>query len=349
MIEMRTPILSLLATLLFVLAPLQARALEETAPTDLDTLVASLEGAWVGQDNETPMGKMGFATLFEWQNDGSLHSRSSLNSETYIDLRFWKDDSGQWNLREEGGMEGLGVQAHDLIPAGPLEGRDGHRWVLAERPDFLAVDVGLAGETMVLDVFLRGEPHVAFRLDKQPEEVRAELREQMLAMAARSPEEGVSIHDVMASATATETTPAGGRETAPDPNDPIAAARSAVNASPGDANARLALARALGDAINGDPANGPLHAFEMLQSLTTAVELDPHLAEAYHWLVGYYLNAPPIAGGSVAKASEVAHQLAEFDPNGAQQLFDQIAAREGSADGSPASGDRPRGPGGDSG
>ncbi len=76
----------------------------------------------------------------------------------------------------------------------------------------------------------------------------------------------------------------------------------------------------------------------MLQSLTKAVELDPHLAEAYHWLVGYYLNAPPIAGGSVAKASEIAQRLAEFDPTGAQELFAQIAARESGPDADPSGG-----------
>jgi len=105
-----------------------------------------------------------------------------------------------------------------------------------------------------------------------------------------------------------------------------------VAAEPSNAAARLTLARALGAAIDADPANGPRYAFEMLDSLTTAIALDPHLSEAYHWLVGYYLNAPPIAGGSIDKASEVAGRLAEFDAAGAQTLIAQIEAQRTASD-----------------
>ena len=61
------------------------------AGDEIDRLVNALEGGWVGNDNDTPFGKMGFATLFEWQEDGSLSSFSPLNSETYINLRFARD------------------------------------------------------------------------------------------------------------------------------------------------------------------------------------------------------------------------------------------------------------------
>ena len=84
----------------------------------------------------------------------------------------------------------------------------------------------------------------------------------------------------------------------------------------------------LGSAINSDPMNGPLYAGEMYKSLKKSIELDPQLTEAYHWLVGYYLNAPPIAGGSVALAEETARQLAEFDAEGAAPLLGEIASRK---------------------
>jgi hypothetical protein len=322
----RINLLSLFAMLSLAITPIHGEAGVTTPSTDLDALVAALEGGWIGQDNETPMGSMGFATLFEWEEDGSLHSRSALNSETYIDLRFSRDDDGRWILREEAGMEGLGVHQYSLVPAGRIGTEGSYRWVYAEKPDFLTVDVGLEGETMMLDVSLRGEPHVAFRLDKQPEELWPQMREQMLAQASQSPEEGVSIHDVVTEAPEPVACD-GAHDAANEAGDPIASARRAVVADPGNAKARLALAEALGAAIDEDPANGPRHAFEMLQSLTTAVELDPQLAEAYHWLVGYYLNAPPIAGGSVAKASEVAYSLAEFDPAGSKELLELISER----------------------
>lgn len=48
---------------------------------------------------------------------------------------------------------------------------------------------------------------------------------------------------------------------------------------------------------------------------------------AYHYLVGYYLNAPTIGGGSIDKAEETARTSAEFDPERSERLIGQIAAR----------------------
>jgi tetratricopeptide (TPR) repeat protein len=48
--------------------------------------------------------------------------------------------------------------------------------------------------------------------------------------------------------------------------------------------------------------------------LQTAVELDPANVEARMFLAGFYLNAPPIAGGSVKKAKEQAGIIVTYDP-----------------------------------
>ncbi len=250
----------------------------DATPTEVDALIASLEGGWIGEATETPMGNMGFATLFEWQPDGSLHSRSSLNGETYIDLRFSKNEEGIWILTEEAGMEGLGVQSYSLRPVGQVGEEGLHRWVYAERPGFLSVDVGVDDESMRLDVRLRGEPHVAFRLDKQPRETWAQMKQLMLTKAQQSPDEGISIHEVVAVRASTVAE----NDAARDLADPIATSRQAVADQPASAPARLTHAKALGSAIDGSPANGPRYAFEMLESLTTAIELDPSLSEAYH-------------------------------------------------------------------
>jgi hypothetical protein len=296
-----------------------------TLERDVEALVSALEGGWEGEDNMTPFGKMGFVLLFDRQADGSLHARSSLNSETYIDLRFSRDEAGRWILREEAGMEGSGAQAHSLVPAGPHG--DMYRWVYEENPGYLTIDVGLEGDTMAMDVTLRGREHVSFRLDRMPTEALPSLRRELALAARQSPAEGVSIRDVVEYPPGLTAAPESETEASTDPVD---LARREVGVAPESAEAHLALARALGEAINRDPATGPLYAFEMLTSLERSIELDPKLAEAYHWLVGYYLSAPPIAGGSIAKAEETARRLAQFDPQGGEELLAQVASsREG--------------------
>lgn len=321
-------ILALAALAALVLdAPAAAGATTAPPEPDVEALISGLEGGWEGEDNQTPFGRMGFVLLFDRQPDGSLHARSSLNSETYVDLRFLRDDVGRWILREEAGMEGSGVQAYSLVPAGLHEKM--YRWVYEENPGFLSIDVGLEGDRMAMDVTLRGREHVSFRLDRMPAEALPGLRRELALAAQQSPADGVSIRDAVEYPPAPPAVaPTRGEEAA----DPVDLARYEVAMAPENAEAHLALARALGDAINRDPATGPLYAFEMLAALERSIELDPRLGEAYHWLVGYYLNAPAIAGGSVAKAEETARRLAEFDPQGGEELLAQVASRRGDSE-----------------
>ena len=72
---------------------------------------------------------------------------------------------------------------------------------------------------------------------------------------------------------------------------------------------------------------GALYAGEMLDSLKTALELDPRLVETYHWLAGYYMNAPPIAGGSLDEAEAIAQRLAAVDKDSGRALLAQVEAR----------------------
>ena len=310
-----------LAVLLFASTPVAAAARPGGVRDELGELIGSLVGGWASEHNETPFGNMPFSAVFEWQDDGSLHSRSPLNSETYIDLRFARDEKGRWMLHEEAAMEGQGIQRYSLAPAAGLTDRGLHRWVWEQNPEFLSIDVGVIEETMHLDVILRGRPHVSFRLDRQPEESWPEMKRELVAQGELSPEEGVSIFEAVSQPPILPADAEAGDD------DPIALARRAVAQRPDDAEAQLELARRLGAAINDDPANGPRYAFEMLRALTTAVDLDPQLVEAYHYLVGYYLSAPPIAGGSIERAEETAQALAELDPDGATSLLAMIAER----------------------
>ena len=124
----------------------------------------------------------------------------------------------------------------------------------------------------------------------------------------------------------TEDAPTGPAGSESDP-DPIALAREHVAADPGNGAVYLDLARVLGSAIQQDTAaNGPRYSFEMLGALEKAIELEPELEEAYHWLVGYYTNAPAIAGGSIDKAVKTARQLESFNPTRGKALLAQIEA-----------------------
>ncbi|UCF66329.1 MAG: hypothetical protein JSV80_11075, partial [Acidobacteriota bacterium] len=283
---------------------------------EMDEWARALEGGWAGEQNETPFGPMPFALLFERQDDGSLRAMSAFHSETWIELRLWTDEHGRWRLDEAASLEGLGVQRRTLVPAGLVEGT--RRFVDQEDPEFLSIDITQRADQLDLDVHLRGASHVRFRLHRVPDEDLPALREALAAQAARSPEQAGSLRGALED---------DGAKRSHGAPPAIAKAREAAAAPPDDARAHMALAQTLGAAIQKDPAVGRRHAYEMLGHLERAQALDPSWPAPYHGLVGYYLNAPRIAGGSVEKASEMARRLAEIDPAAGEQLLAQIARR----------------------
>jgi hypothetical protein len=286
------------------------------APQATDAWIASLEGGWTGEDNATPMGQMPFTVLFDRGTQGELRAHSALNRETYIDLRFVKDDEGRWLLEEHAALEGLGEQAHTLVPVeapGTLR-----RWIRPDSPDYLRVDVAIDGKTLFMDVVLRGKPHAQFQLDRIPDDELPRIREAMAAAAERDPQQA-SIHDFANE----RTVPAA-----------ILEARRAVAAAPSDARARLRLGQAIGELLTTDSMTyGPQFAGEMLATLERALELDPTIPETYRWLAGYYLNAPPIAGGSIEKAETLAHRLGEIDAEAGSDLLATVQRARAGASG----------------
>lgn len=302
---MRSFLWAALAALLASAAPAGA------ADAELDAWIDSLSGGWAGEDNATPFGRLPFAFVFDREPDGSLHARTALDRATWVDLRFAREADGRWVLLESAGLDGLGVQAHRLVPAGTRGGL--RRWVHEERPEFLAVDLGIFGRRLHMEVTLRGEPHVQFDLERVTEADAARLRERLARAAALAPAEGPGL----AALASDEQVP-----------EAVLAARSRVAAAPADGRARLELAAALQAQIEANPARyGPRYAGEMLRALREAVDLAPDLPEAYHRLAGYYLEAPPIAGGSLERAEEVARRLQAMAPAAAEELLAEIARR----------------------
>lgn len=60
------------------------------------------------------------------------------------------------------------------------------------------------------------------------------------------------------------------------------------------------------------------------EELEKAIELDPRHVEAKIYLASFYLNAPPIAGGSTKKAEELAEEIKLIDPEQGHQMMARI-------------------------
>ena len=108
---------------------------------------------------------------------------------------------------------------------------------------------------------------------------------------------------------------------------PLQDARRTVAENAEDAGAQMALANALIERIGSHPSEAPMLAGELLTTLQRALELDPSRPDVYQGLIGYYLNAPPIAGGSVDKAEAMAQRLVDVDQAAGEAALAQVAAR----------------------
>lgn len=118
--------------------------------------------------------------------------------------------------------------------------------------------------------------------------------------------------------------------------DPAAAVDSlerATRLEPGRAELFHLLGQAYGSNINNVGTLSKLsYAGKIRGSFQKAVELDPDLIDARSALVQYYLQAPGIAGGSVAKAQAEAVEIARRNPGRGHMARAQLLASEGKHD-----------------
>ena len=70
------------------------------------------------------------------------------------------------------------------------------------------------------------------------------------------------------------------------------------------------------------------YAGKMVDAWKKAVELDSKNLQARQGLIGFYLNAPPIAGGSLEKAKEQANEVIKFKPMFGNTILAQVYAKE---------------------
>lgn len=317
---------AVLVALLLPPATAGAHGSRDAVAPALGEWVQLLEGGWEGDRNETPFGSMPFAMLFERQPDGSLRSFSAFHRETWIEMSFLETPEGEWRMAEAASLEG-NVHRRTLRPAGVVG--SARRWVSSTEPDELAIDMAIEGPTLDIDVWLRGRSHAHFELTRVPQGALGALRDSLAAQARRSPEEAGSLIDLLSER------PAAPAESGASAG--VNVARDAVANAPDDARAHMKLAEALIDEIGQNPGRAPTLSRELLESLETAHALDRDWAAPYHGLIGYYLNAPRIAGGSLDKARSTAQMLAEVDPEAGRRVLDEIdtiaKARAGEAEG----------------
>ncbi len=103
---------------------------------------------------------------------------------------------------------------------------------------------------------------------------------------------------------------AGALLAAQDSKGAIKLYEDAIKADPTNAELQTLYARALSVRINevNFMAKGMI-AGKMLKAYQTSVELNPDHVEGWIGLSRYYLNAPPIAGGSLEKATTYANEV----------------------------------------
>lgn len=280
-----------------------------------DALVHAFEGVWLGENNPSPFGPISFAMDFQRQADGSLKSHSALSQGTYIQLHLAKSDKGIWLLHDTASLSGLGEMSHTMHPVRVAS--DTLYFAYLEDPQYLSCELTANATTLHMLVRVRGEEHVRFLLTRQEGEAAAAVRNAMEAARTRAADGDIAT-----------------LERAGASSDPIeiANARQHTRIQPQDARAHLELANAIAEAIeSASPDKMIPYATEMLGSYRRAVELDPKLPDARFGLAQYYLNAPPIAGGSIELAGAEAEALARLDSPFAEIVRAQVEKQQGNA------------------
>ena len=262
----------LLATLIVPLP-----AIENTA------WLARIEGVYMGENNPTPFGRIGFAIDMTKQPDGSVHARVQSDRDTYFDFEFRLNDKSGITFHETGSLGQGFVQSHELELV-KTEG-DTLTFATQEKPALLVAEVTADGSRLRLKVMLRGRPHVDLDMARvHDESVVAKFR----AGQARAKElpGGSALQQFFAAAAAKMV----------DGNQP----------KPEQARLHLAESRKLVEQIRkADTSELASLSFLMKGHLDKAIELDPSFDEAHFSLAMWYLQSEELAAKSLEKLKEI--------------------------------------------
>jgi hypothetical protein len=265
--------------------------------------LARIDGVYMGQNNPTPFGRIGFAMDMLKQPDRSVHGRVQSDRDTYFEFAFRLNDKGGMTFHETGSLGQGFVQSHEL----ELIGTEGDTLTFAtqEKPALLAAEVTADGNRLRVKVMLRGKLHVDLDMVRvRDEAVVAKFR----ADQARAKElpGGSALQQFFAAAAAKTV----------DGNLP----------KPEQARLHLAASTKLAEQMRkADASELPSLAFLMKGHLDQAIELDPSSDEAHFSLALWYLQSPELAAKSQEKVKEILATLERMNSPLAEALRKKLA------------------------
>jgi hypothetical protein len=277
------------------------------AATENPAWLARIEGVYMGQNNPTPFGPIGFAMDMVRQPDGSVHGRLHSDRDTYFDFAFRLNDRGGITFHETGSLGQGFVQSHELELA-ETEG-DTLTFATEERPALLVAEVTADGSRLRVKVMLRGKPHVDLDMTRvSDEQVVAKFR----AAQARAKElpGGSALQQFFAAA----------------------AAKTVDSHLPKDEQARQHVSeskRLMEQMGKADTSERPRLAFLIKGHVEKAIELDPMFDEAHFALAMWYLQSPELAAKSLEKVKEILATLERMKSPLGEVLRKGLAERAG--------------------
>ena len=260
--------------------------------------LARIEGVYIGQNNPTPFGRIGFAMDMIGQPDGSVHGRIHSDRDTFFDFKFRLNDTGGITFHETGSLGKGFVQSHQL----ELEGAEGDTFTFATRqkPALLMAEVTADGNRLRVKVMLRGKLHVDLDMVRVRDQVVIAKFRADQARAKELPG-GSALQQFFAAE----------------------AAKAVDGKLPKREQARLHVAesRRRADQMGkADASERPSLAFLMKGHLDKAIELDPSLDEAHFSLALWYLQSPESAAKSQEKVKEILATLERMNSSLAEVL-----------------------------
>jgi hypothetical protein len=269
--------------------------------------LAQIEGVYMGQNNPTPFGPIGFAIEMMKQPDGSVHGRVHSDKDTYFEFEFRLNEKGGITFHETGSLGQGFVQSHELDLV--KTEADTLTFATQEQPALLGAEVTANGSRLRVKVILRGKPHVDLDMTRvRDEQVAAKFR----AGQARAKDlpGGSALQQFFAAEVA----------------------KTVDGKLPKHEQARQHIAKSkhlMEQMGTADTSERPSLALLMKGHVDQAIELDPSFDEAHFALAMWYLQSPELAAKNLEKVKEILVTLERINSPLGEVLRKRLVERAG--------------------